>query len=62
VAPRDIAERLFGKARVHGSHHVLKTPWAGDPRVNIQKDGSKAKAYQVRQVVRAVDKLLGEAR
>jgi hypothetical protein len=33
-------------------------PWAGDPRVNIQRgSGGKAKAYQVTQVVQAIDKL-----
>ncbi|RKT79235.1 hypothetical protein DFJ68_2699 [Terracoccus luteus] len=29
---------------------------AGDPRVNIQNDKGKAKAYQVRQVIAAIDK------
>jgi hypothetical protein len=39
-------------------HKVYKTPWQGDPRVNIQrgKDGS-AKAYQVRQVLDAIARL-----
>jgi hypothetical protein len=53
----------FGAPRSKGtSHHVYKTPWNGDPRVNIQrsKDG-KAKAYQVRQVLRAIRKLKDEA-
>jgi hypothetical protein len=39
----------FGDPRQDGtSHKVYKTPWQGDPRVNIQrgKDGN-AKAYQV---------------
>jgi fructose-specific component phosphotransferase system IIB-like protein len=35
---------------------VFKTPWRGDPRVNIQNDKGKAKAYQVRQVLKAIDK------
>jgi hypothetical protein len=39
------------------SHTVFKTPWPGDPRVNIQNDKGKAKAYQVRQVLLAIDKL-----
>ncbi|KAF0966409.1 hypothetical protein [Rhodococcus sp. T7] len=39
----------------------FKMPWAGDPRVNIQKgSGGKAKAYQVGQVVIAYDKLTKE--
>jgi len=48
VADHFFAE--FGKPRSFGtSHRVYKMPWAGDPRINLQKDGSKAKAYQVRQ-------------
>jgi hypothetical protein len=48
----------FGAARQSGSSHaVFKTPWAGDPRVNIQNAGGKAKIYQVRQVLQAIDKL-----
>ena len=54
-----ICDYFFGEPRQHGtSHRVYKTPWPGDPRVNIQKGkGAKAKAYQVRQVLKAVDKL-----
>lgn len=53
---------LFGPPRQDGtSHKVYKTPWQGDPRVNIQrgKDGN-AKAYQVRQVLDAIDRLEAE--
>jgi hypothetical protein len=49
----------FGQPRQEGtSHQVYKTPWHGDPRVNIQrgKDGN-AKAYPVRQVLAAIGKL-----
>jgi len=35
---------------------VFRTPWAGDPRVNIQNDHGKAKEYQVRQVLAAIAK------
>lgn len=35
---------------------MFKTPWLGDPRVNIQNDHGNAKAYQVRQVLAAIDK------
>lgn len=35
---------------------MFKTPWPGNPRVNIQKEHGKAKAYQVRQVLAAIDK------
>ncbi len=31
-------------------------PWAGEPRANIQNDKGKAKAYQVRQVLAAINK------
>lgn len=48
----------FGEARQRGtSHAVFKTPWPRDPRVNIQSDKGKAKAYQVSQVLRAIAKL-----
>jgi hypothetical protein len=49
----------FGELRQDGtSHKIYKTPWQGDPRVNIQrgKDGN-AKAYQVRQVLDAIARL-----
>jgi len=39
------------------SHTLFKTLWPGDPRVNNQNDKGKAKAYQVRQVLLAIDKL-----
>ena len=48
----------FGTLRQNGtSHAVFKTPWPGDPRVNIQNGKGKAKTYQVRQVLQAIDKL-----
>jgi len=41
-----ICDHYFGEARQTGSsHRVYKTPWQGDPRVNIQNDKGKAKAY-----------------
>ena len=34
-----ICEWYFGKARQKGtSHRIYKTPWQGDPRINIQND------------------------
>ncbi len=47
----------FGKPRISGSHHIFKTPWLGDPRVNLQRDGKMAKPYQVLQVKRAIEKM-----
>ena len=53
-----VCERYFGEPRqTGGSHRVYKTPWKGDPRVNIQDDRGKAKAYQVKQVLRAIERL-----
>ena len=52
-----VCEHYFGPARTSGgSHAVFKTPWPGDPRLNIQNDHGKAKAYQVRQVLAASEK------
>lgn len=45
-----------------GDHETYKTPWRGDPRVNIQNRDGKAKPYQVNQVLAAVDKLLLEGK
>ena len=57
---RKACEFHFGAARQTGSSHaVFKTPWPGDPRVNIQNDNGSAKAYQVRQVLKAIEKLKG---
>ena len=55
---RKVCEAHFGKLRQTGtSHAIFKTPWTGDPRINIQDQKGKAKAYQVRQVLLAIDKL-----
>ena len=53
-----VCEFFFGEPRQSGSSHkIFKTPWQGDPRVNIQNSKGKAKPYQVRQVLKAVDRL-----
>lgn len=52
-----ICEYYFGKARLKSGHHIYKTPWQGDPRINIQNGNGKGKAYQVRQVVKAIKRL-----
>ena len=53
-----ICENFFGNYRVSGSHHIFKTPWQSDPRINLQKGkGNNAKPYQLRQVLRALRKL-----
>jgi hypothetical protein len=58
-----VCRHFFGAPRQQGtSHAVFRTPWLGDPRVNIQKgDAGKAKTYQVRQVLAAVKRLEGES-
>lgn len=53
-----VCEFYFGEASQSGSsHRVYKTPWQGDPRVNIQNTKGKANPYQVRQVLAAIERL-----
>jgi hypothetical protein len=53
-----VRDVLFGKARLRGSNHrVYQMPWQGDPRVNIQNDKGMTKAYQVKQVLKAIERL-----
>lgn len=55
---KKVCRHFFGDPRQDGtSHAVFKTPWIGDPRINIQDAKGKAKPYQVRQVLLAIDKL-----
>jgi len=55
---KKVCEQYFGPPRQNStSHCVYKTPWQGDPRVNIQSKKGMAKAYQVRQVLLAIDRL-----
>ena len=56
-----VCEHYFGEPRQSASsHRVYKTPWRGDPRVNIQNAKGKAKAYQVKQVLSAIRRLDNE--
>lgn len=52
-----ICDRHFGRSRQRGSHLIYPMPWPGDPRVHIQNRRGMAKAYEVRQVIRAIEKL-----
>ena len=53
-----VCEYFFGEPRKSASsHRIYKTPWQGDPRINIQNHKGKAKAYQVKQVLLALEKL-----
>ena len=46
-----VCVQCFGKPRqTDGGHAIFKTPWVGDPRINLEDDKGKAKPYQVRQV------------
>jgi len=53
-----VCEHYFGEPRqVGSSHRIYRTPWIGDPRVNIQDDNGMAKAYQVKQVLKAIERM-----
>jgi hypothetical protein len=53
-----VCNHYFGEPRQEStSHRTYKTPWQGDPRINIQNHKGKAKAYQVKQVLLAIEKL-----
>jgi len=53
-----VCDAYFGKPRQGStSHRVYATPWRGNPRVNIQNHRGMAKAYQVRQVIKAIERL-----
>lgn len=53
-----VCSHYFGTPRQPGSSHVVfAMPWPGDPRVNLQNDKGMAKAYQVRQAIRAIDRI-----
>jgi hypothetical protein len=56
-----ICDHYFGQARqTIGSHRIYKTPWIGDPRINIQNYKGYGKAYQVRQIIKATERLEAE--
>jgi hypothetical protein len=57
---KKICEAYFGKPRTSGSHVIFDTKWQDIPNINIQNDNGKAKAYQVRQVLKAIDRLQGD--
>jgi len=55
---KKVCEQYFSQPRQNStSHCVYKTPWQGDPRVNIQGKKGMAKPYQVRQVLLAINRL-----
>ena len=53
-----VCRHYFGEPRQEGtSHMVFRTPWVGDPRVNLQNNQGMAKDYQVRQVIKAIARI-----
>ena len=53
-----VCDHYFGTARhTSGSHRVYKTTWIGDPRVNIQNNKGMSKAYQIKQVLKAIERM-----
>ena len=53
-----VCGHYFGEPRQTGSsHRIYKTPWQGDPRINIQDDKGMAKTYQVKQLLKAIERL-----
>jgi hypothetical protein len=58
-----VADHFFGEPTQKGtSHRVWKMPWVGNPRVNMQDEKGKAKVYQVRQLLEAVERRSNELR
>jgi hypothetical protein len=58
-----VADHFFGAPTQNASsHRVWKMPWPGNPRVNMQDDKGKAKPYQVRQLLEAVERRLSQLR
>lgn len=45
----ELIKKLGFAERIKGSHHIYRKQGI-EEKVNLQKDGSKAKPYQVRQV------------
>jgi hypothetical protein len=53
-----VCDHCFGSPRQKGtSHRVYKMPWPGDPRINLQNTQGNAKSYQVKQVLKAIERL-----
>ncbi len=52
IAFKDLCQlmlRLGFEERIKGSHHLFRMTGLGE-KINLQKDGNKAKSYQVKQV------------
>lgn len=44
-----LLQHLGFELRINGSHHIFRKKGI-EEKINLQKDGNKAKAYQVKQV------------
>ena len=56
-----VCDHYFGEPRQKGtSHRIFKVPWIHPPLIDIQNFKGKAKEYQVRQVLAAIDQLENE--
>jgi hypothetical protein len=53
-----LCTHYFGELRSgSGSlNAIFRMPWAGDPRINLQNKNGKAKPYQVKQAIAAIDR------
>ena len=40
-----ICTKYFGNPRIKGGHHIFKTPWKGDPRININQRHRNTSTY-----------------
>lgn len=52
---RHLLGRLGFEQRIRGSHHIFRRSGVVE-KINLQKDGSKARPYQVRQVRQVIVK------
>ena len=57
ICAKCVMRILVRQGKGVGSHRIYATPWQGDPRVNLQNDKGMAKFYQVKQVLKAIEKL-----
>ncbi len=55
----NLCTHYFGEPRSgSGSNNaIFRMPWAEDPRINLQNKHGKAKPYQVKQAVAAIDRI-----
>jgi hypothetical protein len=57
ICARYVIIILENLAKTAAVTEYYKTPWRGDPRINIQSHRGKAKACQVKQGLLALEKL-----